>query len=154
MRGKRSFQLPIIRSIRITPADAGKTNGAGSPEGKTGDHPRGCGENIQQECSTCGQIGSPPRMRGKHTATTSIYSSFRITPADAGKTGRYIFQLCKAEDHPRGCGENSRTSAAVGAALGSPPRMRGKLSQVLQGIGEVRITPADAGKTAPGTCKH
>ena len=49
--------------------------------------------------------GSPPPMRGKvHTSSASA-SSFRITPAYAGKS--LSFRSCsgKRKDHPRLCGE-------------------------------------------------
>ena len=51
------------------------------------------------------------------------------------------------EDHPRGCGENLRWTIQHISQSGSPPRMRGKLSELEEGTKEAGITPADAGKT-------
>ena len=50
-------------------------------------------------------------------------------------------------DHPRACGEKGGTDPETDAALGSPPRVRGKeptLSAASCGVG---ITPARAGKS-------
>ena len=54
--------------------------------------------------------------------------TFRITPADAGKTGYSVIINSNVADHPRGCGENQEGKKREKSALGSPPRMRGKPS--------------------------
>ena len=65
VRGKQ-FKLNQMRVlIWITPADAGKTMGNGARNHRQEDHPRGCGENINQMDYTIRYSGSPPRMRGK-----------------------------------------------------------------------------------------
>ena len=92
--------------------------------------------------------GSPPRMRGKPTATIRQSRTGRITPADAGKTPAKTQERHAREDHPRGCGENIRASAAETWTTGSPPRMRGKPVVRVRKRSVNRITPADAGKTA------
>ena len=46
MRGKPLFCVMIDKTLRITPADAGKTYHAELFSGKLEDHPRGCGENL------------------------------------------------------------------------------------------------------------
>ena len=45
------------------------------------------------------------------------------------------------------CGKNLDFSSALGERVGSPPRVREKLSQVISAIVTVGITPACAGKT-------
>ena len=45
-------------------------------------------------------------MRGKHCDAAGCTDDCRITPADAGKTRAVSVSVVKAEDHPRGCGEN------------------------------------------------
>ena len=50
-------------------------------------------------------------------------------------------------DHPRGCGENYVKNFMGYSTVGSPPRMRGKLSRNVVKSNCPRITPADAGKT-------
>ena len=86
-------------------------------------------------------------MRGKPKRLMVDSFGDRITPADAGKTCIGIcFCACK-RDHPRGCGENSKTYVDVRGTVGSPPRMRGKPSKSYSLPSEPGITPADAGKT-------
>ena len=53
-----------------------------------------------------------------------------------------------ATDHPRVCGENGKYGGEYIVKGGSPPRVRGKLSQCAVPLWVVRITPACAGKTA------
>ena len=87
-------------------------------------------------------------MRGKHNCKCGGRCCSRITPADAGKTEVAQTMLEGWKDHPRGCGENRTIINFIKVQHGSPPRMRGKLpfSEYISYI--VRITPADAGKTA------
>ena len=109
MRGKP--QMPRTRNAdaRITPADAGKTAACPLSGAHGRDHPRGCGENHHPPVRHHRRGGSPPRMRGKHTAGLWIKNSNRITPADAGKTLQVSFSCFTSRDHPRGCGENLTT---------------------------------------------
>ena len=72
----------------------------------------------------------------------------RITPADAGKTFRKWQRLSSGQDHPRGCGENIFSLPVSSFRTGSPPRMRGKQNGKHITMWSLRITPADAGKTA------
>ena len=65
MRGKRVFCPFTLTSIRITPADAGKTKRNLNVFQRRQDHPRGCGENRVVVAYRATPMGSPPRMRGK-----------------------------------------------------------------------------------------
>ena len=89
-------------------------------------------------------------MRGKHVAREYRYFLCGITPADAGKTLRGKRNNSQDTDHPRGCGENMSLANIGISCAGSPPRMRGKRSEVKETIRKIRITPADAGKTPYG----
>ena len=55
------------------------------------------------------------------------------------------------EDHPRVCGENPSREKYLPAAVGSPPRVRGKRAARERMLGIQRITPACAGKTSSST---
>ena len=58
------------------------------------------------------------------------------------------------KDHPRACGENQGKTAEPRRGIGSPPRVRGKLSvRAVAQPGE-RITPARAGKTHPDSAGY
>ena len=147
MRGKPfSLKYPVL-SIRITPADAGKTLMRGCKRRLTTDHPRGCGENTPTLARLAGKRGSPPRMRGKLVYPNTRDKHMGITPADAGKTARSCARACGSQDHPRGCGENRQVLSGAGLRRGSPPRMRGKHRTAKGVYNMVGITPADAGKT-------
>ena len=51
------------------------------------------------------------------------------------------------KDHPRACGANGLIAFAISAAIGSSPRMRGKLDEVAVDAEGARIIPAHAGQT-------
>ena len=86
-------------------------------------------------------------MRGKPLSDYDGSGTNGITPADAGKTQTVKLSLYFIEDHPRGCGENWVLRHPHSCSMGSPPRMRGKLSAYAQTVQLQGITPADAGKT-------
>ena len=127
MRGKLFGGQYVVRLQRITPADAGKTKARAWTPLREGDHPRGCGENLE--------------------TLRILHDNGRITPADAGKTALMPDGGAVKWDHPRGCGENYRLPRREYRPVGSPPRMRGKQHLTLSEECCIRITPADAGKT-------
>ena len=64
--------------------------------------------------------------------------------------GKRVFRWCcswSGSDHPRACGENILSGTTRLCRRGSPPRMRGKLRNLLTIGNKKRITPAHAGKT-------
>ena len=106
-----------------------------------------CGENACSTRVNFGPVGSPPRVRGKLGAAELKGQIERITPACAGKTNRKSHPWLDRTDHPRVCGENSSYFFTSSGDNGSPPRVRGKPSSTQGNAGELRITPACAGKT-------
>ena len=106
MRGKPPMFVRKHFLHRITPADAGKTVRPKFHWNVSKDHPRGCGENMPLSIRWPADMGSPPRMRGKHAAINSMARGYGITPADAGKTHHQFPIHREYQDHPRGCGEN------------------------------------------------
>ena len=148
VRGKQGTDIPLIETLRITPAGAGKT--ALMPNGGAvkWDHPRRCGENKRclSPCENGG--GSPPQVRGKLGMAGFGIDTSRITPAGAGKTPKQILHNVQRQDHPRRCGENPVLHDFRAVGTGSPPQVRGKLYVRFFNRGGNRITPAGAGKTA------
>ena len=71
-----------------------------------------------------------------------------LIPAHAGKTWFNYPQTGHWLAHPRACGENSTIAFVVSAALGSSPRMRGKLADENGKNLIRRLIPAHAGKTS------
>ena len=108
MRGKPAASTCWRVLSGITPADAGKTNPVFNVDFAYRDHPRGCGENSFLLIWDLRWSGSPPRMRGKLSKSSKTAPSRGITPADAGKTFILRVYPLKIQDHPRGCGENTK----------------------------------------------
>ena len=160
MRGKVVYALRDCSQRGITPAYAGKrwclSGWSAPPE----DHPRVCGEKLYAMKPARAGKGSPPRMRGKVFFASVCVDFSGITPAYAGKSDFDNVRRGQAQDHPRVCGEKPTTKNTYHTARGSPPRMRGKGTSILQNLQRVGITPAYAGKrifmngTSLGTGDH
>ena len=106
LRGKRKSVGELGKTIRITPAPAGKTSCTNSFKARSRDHPRTCGENAYALKVLEAWGGSPPHLRGKLISCKNIFPTGRITPAPAGKTSLTYLLLSFFKDHPRTCGEN------------------------------------------------
>ena len=106
VRGKQSVAVCPQVQIRITPADAGKTDLRVSYGWQKADHPRGCGENAVSGIGILSLFGSPPQVRGKLPTLHQSKLHNRITPAGAGKTNSNGNGFGQDGDHPRRCGEN------------------------------------------------
>ena len=146
MRGKAVADLDDTLLWGITPAYAGKSKYVHHRQVKTVDHPRVCGEKIDQVRPDGVVAGSPPRVRGKALAVSAHAFKCRITPACAGKSSSTICCVRHYEDHPRVCGEKMSFRSWIVSGLGSPPRMRGKEEFACSDGSQVGITPAYAGK--------
>ena len=132
----------------ITPAYAGKSLPAAPVAPGSPDHPRLCGEKFLFLHFFLFFLGSPPPMRGKATPEKYTDQCSRITPAYAGKRCHYKRRQNVCKDHPRLCGEKSRSAVVYGCSVGSPPPMRGKASLTPAAVTQTRITPAYAGKSS------
>ena len=133
--------------IGITPACAGKRRyhrGAGGPDQ---DHPRMCGEKVEKSTDGAGAKGSPPHVRGKVKVDRAKRRVPGITPACAGKSTTRRWKPTRWRDHPRMCGEKSRSHLFSGLHVGSPPHVRGKDGHLRKLQGQLGITPACAGKS-------
>ena len=85
-------------------------------------------------------------MRGKASSSISSFMTTGITPAYAGKSTRTATASVLRRDHPRLCGEKKNQHWFLTNATGSPPPMRGKVSECVQLLFRCGITPAYAGK--------
>ena len=106
-----------------------------------------CGEKRRGRHIRKNPKGSPPRVRGKVLFPVVVPVCCGITPACAGKSLRVSTLLPVGWDHPRVCGEKSRSRMCCTAIAGSPPRVRGKVSCTRPLVRTERITPACAGKS-------
>ena len=146
MRGKGLPQGHRGRDRGITPAYAGKSRQRGRGGRGRQDHPRVCGEKPECPPGTPSCAKSPPRMRGKAINGVSQRKDRRITPAYAGKSAPDRPTPRRPADHPRVCGEKFLCIAEPVCGLGSPPRMRGKVTRLYALADKEGITPAYAGK--------
>ena len=148
MRGKVTSGMLFLAFIGITPAYAGKRQMARKAGRTKPDHPRVCGEKPLPDPERIFQVGSPPRMRGKVPPHCCFCPAHGITPAYAGKSLWLFCCVSLPSDHPRVCGEKKNSPFQFSVNSGSPPRMRGKVSQLMISCAHNRITPAYAGKRA------
>ena len=146
MRGKVSGSPQQQRRRRITPAYAGKSSPAAVKVIFGQDHPRLCGEKIQNWLACWQEVGSPPPMRGKVRVDDYRVRFYRITPAYAGKRSSQQSFKDLHQDHPRLCGEKFFRLWFLIPQSGSPPPMRGKAPRSTGTYNTCRITPAYAGK--------
>ena len=106
-----------------------------------------CGEKERWPAIRTASLGSPPRVRGKVKNATGIDAFSGITPACAGKRFVWFGLTPDGQDHPRVCGEKSKTLRGLMHFLGSPPRVRGKDDPCFSFRDNLGITPACAGKS-------
>ena len=86
-------------------------------------------------------------MRGKEQIVKAFRQGNGITPAYAGKSGKFRRLANQVGDHPRLCGEKSFFLLSRCIRIGSPPPMRGKAGVIHVPQHLIRITPAYAGKS-------
>ena len=88
-----------------------------------------------------------PHMRGKAKGDEFGLGQTRITPACAGKRRTPKQCVFNSRDHPRVCGEKSKTCVTAWDWRGSPPHVRGKGLLKVFVPEPLGITPACAGKS-------
>ena len=86
MRGKVILVCNLMLVFRITPAYAGKSMYAVQSMPRERDHPRLCGEKVENPVPSRIYEGSPPPMRGKASGVKASHKTPGITPAYAGKS--------------------------------------------------------------------
>ena len=118
------------------------------------DHPRLCGEKHPIFPPPFRDVGSPPPMRGKVHHGRGEHIMNRITPAYAGKRAQQPYIFRHRQDHPRLCGEKSKSLCNMLKMSGSPPPMRGKVVSGMPRDDNIGITPAYAGKRIRCRCTH
>ena len=154
MRGKEKFWRKMVQVEGITPAYAGKRQLHKVLPNPHQDHPRLCGEKVENPVPSRVYEGSPPPMRGKGVLPFRVLPFRGITPAYAGKSLISQAPDRSRQDHPRLCGEKYLVSYHTVGAAGSPPPMRGKVTEAETVTKEDRITPAYAGKSPAGFSQY
>ena len=118
----------IMHKERITSACAEQTSSGYGSSWSCGDHLRVCGADDFIPDQYKAQVGSPPRVRSRRRAWSASPRSRGITSACAEQTWRYqpIARYCW--DHLRVCGADAPMLPLLRHRMGSPPRVRSRLS--------------------------
>ena len=110
-------------------------------------HPRGCGEHLFNTYLRYKPLGSSPRVRGTQRGVAASRCTSRFIPAGAGNTIGLALPNERRPVHPRGCGEHMIENADKAKQIGSSPRVRGTLRELLDIYKDRRFIPAGAGNT-------
>ena len=131
MRGRPLHLQASCAPAGNTPAYAGKT-GEDLPQSTLNEkHPRVCGEDHIQSQSEIPVKETPPRMRGRLLWRFAFARKERNTPAYAGKTLKRLRIQPTKEKHPRVCGEDPPRQVSYLRPPETPPRMRGRLINIV-----------------------
>ncbi len=148
-RGRGRLASPNANTIYLglTPAWAGKTSGMSSCVSTSMTHPRVGGEDRIAVPELRPSVDSPPRGRGRLSASSERREAHRLTPAWAGKTSLRFCDRCLLSTHPRVGGEDPWPGNRNCGIHDSPPRGRGRQRGSCRRAERSRLTPAWAGKT-------
>ena len=125
LRGTPLGSPPFHDFFRIIPALAGNTPRVRGARWSPRDHPRACGEHLEEQSATLIGLGSSPRLRGTRRLPSTSMTGPGIIPALAGNTCRLVCCARCRRDHPRACGEHISRGDKVAVYAGSSPRLRG-----------------------------
>ena len=125
-RGRLARPQHLHKTVRITPACAGKTILCRLSRRGGTDHPRMRGEDEQDHPAAYSPTGSPPHARGRPLDEARGKSAGGITPACAGKTHATSAPARPFPDHPRMRGEDATINTLLNGDAGSPPHARGR----------------------------
>ena len=109
MRGPLEISAVDSGNPGITPAYAGTTISYRGIVIEIEDHPRLCGDHPPTTPTAAPIGGSPPLMRGPLVKHLIKSFRLRITPAYAGTTTYNDMVSDLAVDHPRLCGDHTKS---------------------------------------------
>ena len=93
---------------------------------------------------------TPPRARGRLQKRHFYKTTYRNTPACAGKTLVRVVNTLILQKHPRVRGEDRQMNFLRWQKKETPPRARGRPTNIIWYPAKARNTPACAGKTGNG----
>ena len=150
-RGKLNSGHFAFVTGRLIPAYAGKTHFTSEPKSEAPAHPCLRGENVVQQLAGGRPFGSSLLTRGKLVEFVEFVVVFRLIPAYAGKTAGWTVAGIPFPAHPCLRGENELCEAEIRQHTGSSLLTRGKRTPASSDDWPIRLIPAYAGKTSPGT---
>ena len=145
-RGRSTSSWIVRRSLRFTPAYAGKIRTQHLRGKCPAVHPRIRGEDNEALARKAAGWGSPPHTRGRFRLAELRQLADGFTPAYAGKIRKGVSGLRSCKVHPRIRGEDPGYEVVAFLPQGSPPHTRGRFEQVFNIAETHRFTPAYAGK--------
>ena len=148
VRGKRTDKRETTQVLRYIPACAGETISPYHLLTHYAVHPRVCGGNALRRAGQGPRAGTSPRVRGKPYGQDLSNDFSGYIPACAGETMNSGACKMLARVHPRVCGGNGFVADDLRLAIGTSPRVRGKLSRGVYGDNSRRYIPACAGETS------
>ena len=114
-------------------------------------HPRGRGEQQDQQFRHSDTGGSSPRSRGTAGTAISPGAVIRFIPAVAGNSSSRARSALPGTVHPRGRGEQQKPAFQLLPMHGSSPRSRGTVRRQRAPVAGQRFIPAVAGNSASPT---
>ncbi len=131
------------------PLARGPRGAAGEGGGAALAHPRSRGDHRSRRARPGRWGGSPPLARGPLLGVDPHALGGRLTPARAGTTSVFASYGAYTPAHPRSRGDHPACASSGLGSCGSPPLARGPQCGPVHRRGDVRLTPARAGTTAP-----
>ena len=147
VRGRHPAGADRVAVAGSTPARAGPTRRRGRRRRGRPEHPRACGADGLVKAGVTEQVGAPPRVRGRLPRRAQAVPPDGSTPARAGPTPTCSTPRCPTREHPRACGADTVKVIERHAALGAPPRVRGRQPEPSVEADADGSTPARAGPT-------
>ncbi len=132
---------------RNIPTRVGKTPDVVRFPDRAAEHPHACGEYITLGSSHAPRCGTSPRVWGKLADQSPGTFMTRNIPTRVGKTLFRQAASVNRPEHPHACGENVTGLAFAGIALGTSPRVWGKLTLAHFAPRRFRNIPTRVGKT-------
>ena len=84
VRGAAKASVNGVPQTRIIPARAGSSRTRPIALDRSSDHPRACGEQMENQAGARNPAGSSPRVRGAVCQAVALVLAHRIIPARAG----------------------------------------------------------------------
>ena len=146
-RGTLPLPGQEVLELRLIPARAGNTLGAGSIPCAGSAHPRSRGEHGGGVGFELLLRGSSPLARGTRLERRGGCAGLRLIPARAGNTRYWLDYRRSCPAHPRSRGEHHDYPSYTASATGSSPLARGT-PPCWQPVWQAgRLIPARAGNT-------
>ena len=146
VRGKLHARAFARITLRYIPARAGEAQLVARVSVRPTVHPRACGGSSPPSPAAKSNMGTSPRVRGKHRRARCSPGRRRYIPARAGEASRPCSAARGAWVHPRACGGSQPGGRGFFRVGGTSPRVRGKPTTCGPCFQTIGYIPARAGE--------